>query len=330
MIAMEKPLKLKSDNPISMLNEACSKRGLKMKTTVETVDGLPVGPQSRYKCIIDLGEKGQFETEGPSKKGAKTAVACQILDQVFGVKAREFNLDTVMKSPAERKPPVQLLFELCQIQGGESKTVAYEFVEEIVMGKTPHYVMKVRVGEQEFVGQGMSKKLAKTQAAREALRVLFLVETPDPSLKSMVPTKRSFASAMVGEDGARADWPMPKMQRFSIQTSSDVISSLVLNKYLQLCTQHRIPPTSYLAGFVLTQGPALCDGQVVSLASGAKATTYAAVVGQKGLALIDSHAEVLARRGLILFFYQDDDEQNDSQRDGGVCAASRSTEDREA
>jgi hypothetical protein len=41
-----------------MLNEACSKRGIKMKTTVETVDGLPVGPQSRYRCAIDLEDKG--------------------------------------------------------------------------------------------------------------------------------------------------------------------------------------------------------------------------------------------------------------------------------
>lgn len=59
---------------------------------------------------------GRFETEGPSKKAAKAAAACQVLDQVFGVKASEFNPDTVMKSPAERKPPVQLLYELCQIQ----------------------------------------------------------------------------------------------------------------------------------------------------------------------------------------------------------------------
>ena len=52
-----------------------------------------------------------------------------------------------------------------------------------------------------------------------------------------------------GDDGDQADLPVPKMQRFTIQTSADIISGLVLSKYLQLCTQHGITPTSYLAGY---------------------------------------------------------------------------------
>lgn len=101
---------------------------------------------------------------------------------------------------------------------------------------------------------------------------------------------------------------MPKTARIGEPTMPDLIAGLIRRRYLQLCTEMSVSPTCFVAGFALTIKEPVTgvprDAYVVSLATGAKALEFAVAAGKTGLVLLDSHAEVLARRGLLLYLYQ--------------------------
>lgn len=151
------------------------------------------------------------------------------------------------------------------------------------------FTISVTIDQKVFMGSGQSKKLAKAAAARAALSSLY-----DLSFNSSFTPNQS----LLQPSSATVNVPcviMPSHQ-------ADVISRLVLNKYSELMEND---PTharrKVLAGIVMTQGD-LDNSQVISIGTGTKCVS-GEYMSLRGAALNDSHAEIVAKRGLSLYLY---------------------------
>lgn len=151
------------------------------------------------------------------------------------------------------------------------------------------FTISVTIDQKVFMGSGQSKKLAKAAAARAALSSLYDLSfnascTPNQSL--LQPTNAAVNVPCV---------IMPSHQ-------ADVIARLVLSKYSELMEND---PTharrKVLAGVVMTQGN-LENAQVISIGTGTKCVS-GECMSLRGAALNDSHAEIVAKRGLSLYLY---------------------------
>ncbi|XP_062845373.1 double-stranded RNA-specific editase 1a [Trichomycterus rosablanca] len=160
----------------------------------------------------------------------------------------------------------------------------YEFVAETGESHAKNFVMSVTVDSQVFQGSGRNKKLAKSRAAQAALSGLFNMQLDQTPSKQPIP-----------RDGLQLHLP---------QVLADAVSRLVFEKFSELTDNFTSPHArrKVLAGVVMTTGTDVKDAQVICVSTGTKCIN-GEYMSDRGLALNDCHAEIIARRSLIRYLY---------------------------
>ncbi|XP_023665827.2 double-stranded RNA-specific editase 1-like isoform X2 [Paramormyrops kingsleyae] len=205
------------------------------------------------------------------------------------------------------KNPVMILNEL-------RPGLKYEFVSESGESHAKCFIMAVMVDGRSFQGSGRNKKLAKARAAQAALSTLFnmqLDQTPShqpipceglqlhlPQVESCLQT-----GSLLGQRGS------PTLRGVCLcvcvsQVLADAVSCLVVDKFSELTDNFTSPHArrKVLAGVVMTTGSNCKEAQVICISTGTKCIN-GEYMSDRGLALNDCHAEIIARRSLIHFLY---------------------------
>ncbi|CAM4600658.1 unnamed protein product [Leuciscus chuanchicus] len=180
-------------------------------------------------------------------------------------------------SSASGKNPVMILNEL-------RPGLKYEFVSESGESHAKNFVMSVTVDSQTFEGSGRNKKLAKARAAQAALSALFNMQLDQTPSRQPIP-----------REGLQLHLP---------QVLADAVSRLVVDKFSELTDNFTSPHArrKVLAGVVMTTGTDVKDAQVICVSTGTKCIN-GEYMSDRGLALNDCHAEIIARRSLIRYLY---------------------------
>uniref|UniRef100_A0A673L6G2 Double-stranded RNA-specific editase 1-like n=1 Tax=Sinocyclocheilus rhinocerous TaxID=307959 RepID=A0A673L6G2_9TELE len=180
-------------------------------------------------------------------------------------------------SSASGKNPVMILNEL-------RPGLKYEFVSESGESHAKNFVMSVTVDSQTFEGSGRNKKLAKARAAQAALSALFNMQLDQTPSRQPIP-----------REGLQLHLP---------QVLADAVSRLVVDKFSELTDNFTSPHArrKVLAGVVITTGTDVKDAQVICVSTGTKCIN-GEYMSDRGLALNDCHAEIIARRSLIRYLY---------------------------
>ncbi|XP_076027706.1 double-stranded RNA-specific editase 1-like [Genypterus blacodes] len=184
-------------------------------------------------------------------------------------------------SPAPPAPrsrnPVVILNEL-------RPGLKYHFVSGGGQSHAQNFVVSLTVETQKFHGTGRNKRLAKSRAAQAALSALYHLQLDqDPSRRPVL------------RDGLQTHRP---------QVLADAVSRLVVDKFSELTDDFTSPLArrKVLAGVVMTTGADVTEAQVICVSTGTKCIN-GEYVSDRGLALNDCHAEVVARRCLLRFLY---------------------------
>ncbi|XP_066544173.1 double-stranded RNA-specific editase 1 isoform X2 [Amia ocellicauda] len=180
-------------------------------------------------------------------------------------------------SPSSGKNPVMILNEL-------RPGLKYDFVSESGESHAKNFVMSVTVDGQTFEGSGRNKKLAKARAAQAALSSLFNMQLDQTPSRQPIP-----------REGLQLHLP---------QVLADAVSRLVVDKFSELTDNFTSPHArrKVLAGVVMTTGTDVKDAQVICVSTGTKCIN-GEYMSDRGLALNDCHAEIVARRSLIRYLY---------------------------
>ncbi|XP_026219321.1 double-stranded RNA-specific editase 1-like isoform X1 [Anabas testudineus] len=184
---------------------------------------------------------------------------------------------SIFISPTSCKNPVMILNEL-------RPGLKYDFVSESGESHSKNFVMSVKVDAQSFQGSGRNKKLAKARAAQAALSALFNMKL----------------------DEAPSQQPIPRegLQLHLPQILADTVSRLVVEKFSELTDNFTSPHArrKVLAGVIMTTGADVKEAQVICVSTGTKCIN-GEYMSDRGLALNDCHAEIIARRSLIRYLY---------------------------
>uniref|UniRef100_U3KFW5 Adenosine deaminase RNA specific B1 n=1 Tax=Ficedula albicollis TaxID=59894 RepID=U3KFW5_FICAL len=178
---------------------------------------------------------------------------------------------------ASGKNPVMILNEL-------RPGLKYEFLSESGESHAKNFVMAVAVDGQTFEGSGRNKKLAKARAAQSALASLFNMQLDQTPSRQPIPS-----------EGLQLHLP---------QVLADAVARLVVDKFSDLTENFSSPHArrKVLAGVVMTTGTDVKDALVISVSTGTKCIN-GEYMSDRGLALNDCHAEIIARRCLLKFLY---------------------------
>uniref|UniRef100_A0A182FMH1 Uncharacterized protein n=1 Tax=Anopheles albimanus TaxID=7167 RepID=A0A182FMH1_ANOAL len=161
---------------------------------------------------------------------------------------------------------------------------------------------------QRFEGTGPSKKMAKNAAAKAALASICNISfSPLQQSKFGLINAGAGNGALCGGPGSlvhNGDSSFNKGKNFELpQTFADHIGKLVIEKFnLVMQSSDVYSRRKVLAGFVMTYGYDVKTARVISLATGTKCVSgeHMSVTGS---VINDSHAEIIARRGLMDFIY---------------------------
>ncbi|XP_028254341.1 double-stranded RNA-specific editase 1-like isoform X2 [Parambassis ranga] len=175
------------------------------------------------------------------------------------------------------KNPVMILNEL-------RPGLKYDFVSETGESHAKNFVMSVTVDTQNFQGSGRNKRLAKARAAQAALSALFNMQLDQAPSRQPIP-----------REGLQLHLP---------QVLADAVSRLVVDRFSELTENFTSPHArrKVLAGVVMTTGSDVKEAQVICVSTGTKCIN-GEYMSDRGLALNDCHAEIVARRSLIRFLY---------------------------
>ncbi|XP_036093990.1 double-stranded RNA-specific editase 1 isoform X3 [Rousettus aegyptiacus] len=179
--------------------------------------------------------------------------------------------------PPSGKNPVMILNEL-------RPGLKYDFLSESGESHAKNFVMSVVVDGQFFEGSGRNKKLAKARAAQSALAAVFNLHLDQTPSRQPIPS-----------EGLQLHLP---------QVLADAVARLVLDKFADLTDNFSSPHArrKVLAGIVMTTGTDVKDAKVISVSTGTKCIN-GEYMSDRGLALNDCHAEIVARRSLLRFLY---------------------------
>jgi double stranded RNA-specific editase B len=192
------------------------------------------------------------------------------------------------------KGPVMLLYELfTDITFNCTQTVGPQ-----------HAKFKTIVtvnGCQQFEGTGPSKKLSKNAAAKAALASLCNISFSPLNQKGIL-----LPGSNVNGDSNDSMSNDGKNNHNNVelpQTFADVIGRLVSTKYEELMIGNEVyARRKVLAGIVLTIGSDIKTARVISVTTGTKCIS-GEYISEHGLAVNDSHAEIVARRCFMTFVY---------------------------
>ncbi|XP_031414290.1 double-stranded RNA-specific editase 1 isoform X2 [Clupea harengus] len=175
------------------------------------------------------------------------------------------------------KNPVMILNEL-------RPGLKYEFVSESGESHAKNFVMSVTVDTQTFEGSGRNKKLAKARAAQAALSALFNMQLDQTPSRQPIP-----------REGLQLHLP---------QVLADAVCRLIVDKFSELTDNFTSPHArrKVLSGVVMTTGTDVKEAQVICVSTGTKCIN-GEYMSDRGLALNDCHAEIVARRSLVRFLY---------------------------
>ncbi|CAL8290935.1 unnamed protein product [Lota lota] len=184
---------------------------------------------------------------------------------------------TAFVPPTSAKNPVMILNEL-------RPGLKYDFVSESGESHAKNFVMSVTVDAQTFQGSGRNKKLAKARAAQAALSALFNMQLDQAPSQQPIPS-----------EGLQLHLP---------QVLADAVSRLVVDKFSELTDNFTSPHArrKVLAGVVMTTGTDVKEAQVICVSTGTKCIN-GEYMSDRGLALNDCHAEIVARRSLMRYLY---------------------------
>ncbi|KAI1884887.1 hypothetical protein AGOR_G00214500 [Albula goreensis] len=182
-----------------------------------------------------------------------------------------------LPAPSSGKNPVMILNEM-------RPGLKYDFVSESGESHAKNFVMSVTVDTKTFEGSGRNKKLAKARAAQAALSTLFNMQVDQTPSHQPIP-----------REGLQLHLP---------QVLADAVSRLVVDKFSELTDSFTSPHArrKVLAGVVMTTGTDVKKAQVICVSTGTKCIN-GEYMSDRGLALNDCHAEIIARRSLLRYLY---------------------------
>nr|XP_029710932.1 double-stranded RNA-specific editase Adar-like isoform X2 [Aedes albopictus] len=212
--------------------------------------------------------------------------------------------------PQPEKGPVMLLHEL--FTDAHFECVSTDGLQH------SKFTVVVQVDGQRFEGTGPSKKMAKNAAAKAALASMCNISfSPLQQAKFGVMNTAAGMGAggagggggvgpggIIGMNGDTGGGCYDQQKNVELpQTFADAVGKLVIEKFNEVMKGNDVySRRKVLAGIVMTQGYDAKSAKVISLATGTKCVSgeHMSVTGS---VINDSHAEIIARRGLLDFFY---------------------------
>uniref|UniRef100_A0A182J6M5 Uncharacterized protein n=1 Tax=Anopheles atroparvus TaxID=41427 RepID=A0A182J6M5_ANOAO len=201
---------------------------------------------------------------------------------------------------APEKGPVMLLHELFT-------DAHFECVSSDGLQHSKFTVVVTVNDNQRFEGTGPSKKMAKNAAAKAALASICNISfSPLQQSKFGLITSGASNGSIGGSNSVsvNGDNSFKQNKNFELpQTFADAVGKLVIEKFNEVMKGSDVySRRKVLAGFVMTHGYDVKTAKVISLATGTKCVSgeHMSVTGS---VINDSHAEIIARRGLMDFFY---------------------------
>ncbi|XP_058443451.1 double-stranded RNA-specific editase Adar isoform X4 [Malaya genurostris] len=218
--------------------------------------------------------------------------------------------------PQPEKGPVMLLHELFT-------DAIFECVSTDGLQHSKFTVV-VTVDNQRFEGTGPSKKMAKNAAAKAALASMCNISFSPLQQAKFGALMNSASGTLGGTGGGGGGGPglgvngdgSGSYDQKSVelpQTFADAIGKLVIEKFNEVMKGNDVySRRKVLAGIVMTEGYEVKTAKVISLATGTKCVSgeHMSVTGS---VINDSHAEIIARRGLLDFFYSQLDLLSDNK-----------------
>lgn len=279
-------------NPVVLLNELEGQITTKSYQCTETK-----GQNGRTYFTMQLDLEGENYTGmGTSKKQARCAAAIIALQKKHKLehslwKSMLYTYDHVeaenKDGSAKKKPEIRQGKNPVMILNEKIPQLKYELKAECGKYDSSSFVMQVQVNGVSYEGVGKNKKQAKVGAAISALRSQFGIET---NLMFDVSKKNPTQSEDNKDYGG-----LP-----------DLIHKLVREKFAELTDNMQSPNAKHkvLAGVVLTRSidPTVNTGEVIAISTGTKCVNGSSISHQ-GTVLMDCHAEIVCRRGLVKYLY---------------------------
>ncbi|XP_070535397.1 double-stranded RNA-specific editase 1-like [Ptychodera flava] len=273
-----------SRNSLSILNEIRPD----LRFVLESESGPSHAMQFTFSVEVD-GKR--FEGTGSSKKQAKHRVAEKALKfiQTGSCPEDDSNQGQTGGQPGEKDESAHAsvmshidevsqddtdpTFVLNTLKPGK---VLYELVAENVLeGGERCYIYHVTVEGQVYEGRGTNKRLAKIDASRRALDFLKL-------------------TLSLPEEGRPDASPQQKL--------ADQIKTMVYKKFSQITENFTSAYSKrrVLSGVAMTVGDD--SPQIIAIATGTKCIN-GKNLSNRGSALVDCHAEIIAKRSLVRYIY---------------------------
>ncbi|XP_040566219.1 double-stranded RNA-specific editase 1 [Lepeophtheirus salmonis] len=280
-------------NAIMMLNEMFPPpKAPQYKVLSQT--GPPNNPTFTMMCTI---ENKSYVGEGKSKKEAKLVSSQKAIEVLCGYKRSETRSVPEKSNPRancdlddwmelEGKNPVSILNELYP-------GIQYQLLSTTGPSHAPNFIIKAMLNNMSFEGSGKSKKDAKLNASKALLVHLHKVGF-DPMTGDMMSTRENNDAAAIGH------------------TFADQISQLVHSKYQELFGTTTYSKRRVMAAIVMTEEDK--NPIVIAVTSGTKCIN-GEQISLEGCVVNDSHAEIVARRCLLLYLYSQLDKLSDKEGD---------------
>jgi len=293
----------KKEKPVKCIQDISQKNAVMMLNELFSADKAPIykvlsqeGPANNPHFVMTCTVEGRtFQGSGKSKKDAKLSCSKEAVEQLFP--DQQFKLEEEQASRANSKPvvvtsSVETLLEMegknpISILNEMHPGVQYHLISSQGPSHSPEYIMEASLPHHLVTGTGKSKKDAKLNASKALLVQIHQVEL-NPKTSEIVCSK--------GAGTAKAD--LHNEARFS-HTFADQVAALVTDKFNEIFGMTSHSKRKVLAGFVVTRDK---KSEVVCVSTGTKCIN-GENLSLTGASINDSHAEILARRGLMYWLY---------------------------